>query len=115
MRLVFLPKTALGKWSLVLIIIMPILFFIGLRLVDLLYEGVPSGKTIPEDIIARPALALTMLTGMLFGTLAFFLGIIAIIKQRERALLVYLSTVMGGLLILFLLAHLVEPACTPAH
>ena len=107
MKPVFLPKTAPGKWSLVLIIIMPILFFIGSRLVDWLYKEVPSGKTILEDIVVRPALALTMLTGMLFGISAFFLGMIAIIKIRERALLVYLATVMGGILIWFLLAHVV--------
>ena len=107
MRVVFLPKTALGKWSLGLIILMLILFFIGSRLVDLLYEGVLSGDTILEDIVARPVLALTMLAGMLSGTLAFFLGMIAIVKLKERALLVYLATVMGGLLLVFLLAHLV--------
>jgi len=107
MRPFFLPKTALGKWSLGLIIITPILFFIGSRLVELLYEGVPAGRTIPEDVIVRPALALTMLSGMLFGSLAFFLGMIAIVKQGERALLAYTATVMGGMLILFLLAHVV--------
>ena len=107
MKLVFLPKTALGKWSLGLIILMPILFFIGSRLMDLLYEGVLSGDTILEDIAVRPALALTMIAGMLSGTLAFFFGIIAIVKLKERALLVYLAMIMGGLLIVFLLAHVV--------
>ena len=89
-----------------LIIAMPILFFIGSSLTDSLYQSVPAGGTILKDIIARPALALTMLAGMACGILAFITGLVAIIKQKERAILVYVSTIIGFLLILFLLAHI---------
>lgn len=106
MKIDFAPKTNLGKWSLILIIVMPILFFIGSSFTDSIYESVPSGETILKDIIARPALALTMLAGMVCGILAFITGLLGVIKKNERSILVYLSTIIGFLLILFLIAHI---------
>jgi hypothetical protein len=104
-----MPKTASGKWSLGLIIAMPVLFFIGTSFTNLLYESVPAGRTILADIAARPALALTMLAGNVSGVLAFITGIIAIVRQRERALLVYVATTMGALLMLFLIGEILFP------
>jgi len=62
-----MPKTTLGRWSVGLIVAMPVLFFIGRLLLNLLYKSVPAGNTILEDIAERPALALTMLSGMVSG------------------------------------------------
>jgi len=85
------------------------LFFIGSFFRNLLYVSVPAGDTILEDIARRPALALTMLAGMASGISAFITGLIAVIKKRERGLLVYISTTMGFLLILFLLGEILFP------
>jgi hypothetical protein len=74
-----------------------------------LYESVPAGDTILKDIVVRPALALTMLAGMASGISAFVTGLITIIKQKERALFVYAATLVGALLILFLIGELVFP------
>jgi Na+/phosphate symporter len=104
-----MPKTKLGWWSLGLIIAMPILFWTGMSLTDTLYQGVSAGGTIPKDIAARPALALTMLAGMGTGISAFITGMIAIFKKNERALLVFVSTVVGALLILYLAAEIAYP------
>jgi hypothetical protein len=103
------PRTTLGKWSAGLIVIMPILFITGSSFADSLYESVPAGGTIPADIAARPALALTMLAGMGAGISAFIIGLLAITRRREKALLVYASTVIGALLILFLAGEIVFP------
>ena len=103
------PKAILGKWSVGLIIVMPILFIIGSSFTDLLYKSVPAGETIWADIAARPALALTMLAGMGAGIAAFITGLLAIVRQKERALLVYASTAIGALLILFLIGEVVSP------
>ena len=103
------PKTILGKWSIGLIIAMPILFFIGTSLTNSLYKSVPAGGTILEDIAMRPALALTMLVGMAAGISAFATGLLAIIRQKENALLVYISTVIGALLLLFLTGEFIFP------
>jgi len=103
------PGTTFGKWSVGLIVAMPILFIIGSSFTNSLYESTPAGGTILADISARPVLALTMLTGMAAGISAFVLGLLAIIGQKENALLVYASTVIGALLILFLAGEIVFP------
>jgi len=107
--MLLIPKTKPGKWSLGLITAMPTLFFIGASFTNSLYKSVPAGSTILEDIAKRPALALTMLAGMIAGILAFIVGLIAIIKQNERALLVYVATSVGMLLILFLIGEVLFP------
>ena len=104
-----IPRKALGFWSVGLIIVMPILFVIGSSFSDSIYESVPAGKTILADIGARPILALTMLTGMATGVSAFITGLISILKHKERTVLVYLSTILGGLFILYLIAELAFP------
>lgn len=109
MRLSFIPKTKLGIWSLGLAAAMPVLFFIGMSFTTLLYKSVPAGDTILEDIAVRPALALTMLSGMASGISAFIVGFISIIIRKERALLVYCATLLGALLIVFLLGELLSP------
>ena len=109
MRLSFIPKTTLGRWSLGLAAAMPVLFLIGISFTTLLYKSVPAGGTILKDIAVRPALALTMLAGMVTGISAFVSGLIAIIRQKERALLIYVATLTGALLIIFLLGEFLSP------
>lgn len=104
-----MPITMFGKWSVGLILVMPILFVIGTSFADSLYESVPAGRTIPADIVARPALALTMLAGMVSGVSAFVTGLLAIIKHKENALAVYGSVAIGTLLVLFLIGEIVFP------
>jgi hypothetical protein len=108
MILAFIPKTKSGRWSVWLIIVVPILFYIGFSFVSF-YEGIPSGRTIPRDIVVRPGVALSMLAGMISGISAFITGITSITREKERALLVFVSTMMGGLLILFLLGEILFP------
>ena len=103
------PRTTPGMWSVGLIAAMPILFVIGSSFSSSIYESVPAGRNILEDVAARPFLALTMLAGMVAGISAFIVGLLAIVKHREKALLVYGSTVIGGFLMLFLLGELAFP------
>jgi Na+/melibiose symporter-like transporter len=103
------PKTVLGRWSIGLIIAMPILFIIGSSFTNSLYKYIPAGETIPADIAVRPALALIMLAGMGTGISAFITGLIARIGQKDNALLVYISTTIGALLILFLAGEIIFP------
>ena len=104
-----MPRNTLGKWSVGLILAMPILFVIGSSFSNSIYDSVPAGQTILADIGARPLLALTMLAGMLTGISAFVVGLWGIIRKKERALLVYGSTTIGALLILYLVAELAFP------
>src|SRR3989338_5073941 len=104
-----MPKTTLGKWSLGLIAAMPALFFIGASFTNLLYESVPAGNTILEDMAGRPVLAFTMLAAMISGILAFVTGLIAVTRQKERAPLVYIAIIIGALLMVFLAGEIVFP------
>jgi hypothetical protein len=104
-----LPNTALGRWSVVLIIAMPLLFTIGSSFTDTLYESVPAGGTIPDDIAARPALALTMLAGMAAGVAACITGTLALGRYKEKSLLVYISSIIGALFIVYLAAEIGLP------
>lgn len=104
-----LPASVLGQWSLGLIITMPILFFIGSSFTNSIYKDVPAAGTITADIAARPALALTMLAGMAAGILSFILGLVAVIWQKERTLLVYIAMGIGGLLLVFLAGEFLSP------
>lgn len=102
MKIYFTPQSRLGTWSLWFIVAMPILFFVGASVTRLLYPSAPAGNTITEDLSGRPALALSMLAGMVSGILAFITGLIAVTRQKERAFFVYVATITGALLILFL-------------
>ena len=103
------PKTKLGKWSVGLIVAMPILFVIGTSFTISLYRSTPAGETILADIASRPALALTLLAGMIAGISAFITGLVAISRQREKAILTYISTTIGALLVIFLIGEIIFP------
>jgi hypothetical protein len=104
------PTTALGIWSVALIACMPLLLVIGTSFASSFYRSVPAGDTIWADFAARPALALTSLAGVSAGILAFITGFLAIIRLKERALLVYISTATGSLVLLFLAGELLFSA-----
>lgn len=101
--------TGLGRWSVGLIVAMPILFMLGSSFTNSLYPSVPAGDTILADIAARPALALTMLAGMAAGISAFITGLLALTRQKDYALLVFVSSAIGALLVLFLAAEFLFP------
>jgi len=109
MKINLTPRTKLGRWSLGLIVAMPVLFFVGASLKNSLYESISAGRTILEDIVKRPALALTMLLGMVAGISAFITGFMAIIREKERAVLVYIATFIGMLFVLFLAGEVLFP------
>ena len=104
-----MPITPLGNWSLGLIIAMPILFILGTSFTNSLYSSIPAGDTILADIAARPALALTMLSGMAAGISAFVTGLLAITRKRDYSLLVFVSSLVGALLLLFLAGEILFP------
>ena len=104
-----MPKTKLGKWSVGLVVALFVLLAIVPTLDSTFYKGVEAGDTIFKDMTARPLIAFPMLLGMLSGIMAFVTGLIAIIKHKERAVLVYISTAIGALLLLFLIGDLFSP------
>ena len=104
-----MPKTLLGKWSVWLALAMLALIFIGPILDSTFYKNVTAGNNVFEDITLRPFLAIPMLLGVLSGVTALITGLTAIIKQKERATLVYISTAIGALLLMFIIGDAFSP------
>lgn len=104
-----MPKSILGKWSVGLILGMLIFFILGSFLPNFLYQSIPAGDTLPEDIVQRPALALSMLAGFASGVSAFVTGLIALIKNKERAVLVFASTLVGAAPTLYIIGEIIFP------
>jgi len=108
MKIALVPKSNLGKWSVGLIIVMSVLFYIGMSSVNF-YKFVQAGKTIPRDIIGRPLVALPMLGGFIFGISSFFCGIIGIIKKRDYSILIFASTIIGFFVLLLVFGEILFP------
>ncbi|MFC1947426.1 hypothetical protein ACFLXY_05860 [Chloroflexota bacterium] len=81
------PKTALGKWSIGLIV--GSLFFVLLAgLIDEVFGVIGA---VPNNL---------MLVAGISGIFAFFTGIIGIIKSRDHSVIVYIATIIGFLIFL---------------
>jgi len=90
----FLPKNRLGKWSVGLNTFFLIVIVSSLLLVKIL--GILSFNDTWWDV--------TVLVFIL-SIAAFILGVIAIRKNKESSSLVYASVIVGLISILFLLLH----------
>jgi len=97
-----IPKTILGKLSVGL----AILFFLILSLFYLLCAlGQRGGDTFFSNLF----LAIPGLSMAISGIAAFFTGFFSIFKKRERAILVFLSSTVGFLVLFFVLAEILFP------
>lgn len=97
-----MPKTRLGKWSVGLIII----FFLFFALFQLL---VASGQQGGATFFSNPVLTIPILLAGTSGVFAFFTGIISILKNKERSVLVFLATAIGLFIMLFWLGEILSP------
>ena len=102
MKLRFIPKTHLGQWSIWLITVFIVLFIVFQILVA---SGQRGGATFFSNL----ALSIPMLIAVITGILAFFTGIIGIIKNKERSVLVFSSTIIGFFILVFVSAEILFP------
>jgi len=102
MRVSFLPKTLLGKWSVGLIIA----FFVFLASFAVL---VASGQRGGETFFSNLALTVPMLLAGSCGVAALITGLIGIIRSKERAVLVYLAVAIGLVVLFFGLGEILCP------
>lgn len=98
----FLPKTKLGKLSVIFIIA----FFLFLFISQLL---VASGQRGGETFCSNLTLSIPILLAGFFGISSFFAGIIDIIKNKERAILVFLAAMLGFFVLAFVLGEILFP------
>ena len=94
MYIPFVPKTRLGKWSIWLIIVF-ILSFIVFQLL------VASGQRGGATFFSNPILSVPILIAGIAGVSGFFAGIIGVLRSKERSVLVFIATVIGFLILVF--------------
>ncbi|MCJ7510668.1 MAG: hypothetical protein MUP14_07275 [Dehalococcoidia bacterium] len=97
-----MPKTLLGKWSVGLIILF---FSLFATLNFLAASGQEGGDTFSDNL----TLAIPALGAGAAGVLAFFTGIIGIIRSKERSVLVFVASAIGLLILLFMLGEILSP------
>ncbi|OIP13751.1 MAG: hypothetical protein COS15_02425 [Caldiserica bacterium CG02_land_8_20_14_3_00_36_38] len=97
-----MPRTILGKWSIVLIIIFILLFALFQILVA-------SGQEVGDTFSSNLVLSIPWLAMVIAGILAFFTGIVSIIVKKERSIFVFLATGAGLFALIFVLGELIFP------
>lgn len=97
----FLPKTHQGKWSIRLFII-ALLFIIVASIVSFVQES-----AINDIFYYRLAVNISMIISNVAMVIAFILGIFSIRKNKERSLFVYITLLLGFMMLIFLLAELI--------
>ncbi|MFC2006627.1 hypothetical protein ACFLUQ_00445 [Chloroflexota bacterium] len=98
MKVHFMPKTLLGKLSIGLAVAF-IVLFIELQLF------IASGQRDSYTFISGLLLTIPVPLAGISGISAFLTGIIGVINSRERSVLVFLSTMIGLFVLLFLLGE----------
>jgi hypothetical protein len=102
MKINLMPKTLLGKWSVLLIIV----FFLFFELFQIL---VASGQRGGEKFFSNLWLTIPILIAGISGISAFFTGIIGIIKSKETSVLVFLAVLIGLFVLWFCLGEILYP------
>ena len=97
-----MPKTPQGKWS----VRLTLLFFL---LLGVFYLFVSSGQRGGDTIFSNLYLAIPMLCAASSSILSSITGSVAIFKHKERSPLVFISTGLGLVVLLFILAEISFP------
>ena len=97
-----MPKTLLGKWS-VLFIILFLLLFVVFQILVL------SGQRGGDTFFSNMTLTIPALSMAISGIASFSTGVISIVKDREKSLLVFIATVIGLLVLLFCTGEILFP------
>ena len=106
MKIHFMPKTTLGKWSVALIIAFIVVIVAHQVAFQLLMaSGWRGGETFFGALVATVPVILAGISGIS----AFVTGLIGIIRTRERSVTVYLAVTIGLLVLLFLLGEVIFP------
>ena len=103
MRGNFMPKTRLGKWSVGLIVLFFLLFASGIFIISR-QEPQPN-----QTFFDNPAASIPMLSAGGAAIAAFFTGVLAIIKNRERSILVFIATTIGLFVTWFMVGEILVP------
>jgi hypothetical protein len=98
----FLAKTKQGRWSAIFIAVF-FLCFIAMQI--LVAAGQTGGLGFPGNLL----LFIPGVIGAANAVAAFFTGLFAIIRKRERGILVFIISFIGFLITIFVLGEIIAP------
>lgn len=102
MKLTIFPKTTLGKWAVMLIL--GFFLFLGIFFI-LVNLGERGGETIFINIKLLIFYSLAAISAIS----SFVTGLISIFKKKEKSVLVFLSVILGFLVLLWILSEILFP------
>ena len=98
-----LPQTTLGKWSVGLAIAFVLLLASGMVVVQ--GFGQEGGETFLDNLW----ISIPMLSAGASAIAAFFTGMASIWKQKERAILVFIVSLIGLIVLWFVVGEILVP------
>ncbi|MEI7792769.1 MAG: hypothetical protein WCI57_04770 [Candidatus Berkelbacteria bacterium] len=101
-----MPKTKLGKWTVWLIVTCVVLLVIG-NLVRVAQDRAGIGDWTFFTNLKR---TFPMTGGLVAGLAGFFAGLVAVWKEKERSVIVFISLAIGLLLFVMFVAELLSIA-----
>lgn len=101
-KISLLPQSNLGKITAWL--------FIAFFLIFLIFQLlVASGESGGETFFSNIKLSILVILLAIFPISAFFTGLVAIIRHKERSILVFLAVLLGFFALIFLLGEFLFP------
>lgn len=97
-----MPQTRLGQWSVRLAGLFFAFFLV-------FWVFIMLGEKGGDTFFSNPLLTVPMLLAAISAILGFFVGIMGIMRDRERSILTFLSTGIGLIVGLFSLAEVLLP------
>ena len=82
-------------------------FVISTLSANTIYVSVTADDTLISDFTTRPLVSIPMLLAGLAALVAVVTGLVAIIKFKEKSLLVWIATIISSLLVLMTVAELI--------
>ena len=101
-KILLLPSSGLGKKTLLLTFLFWIFFAIFWLVIKAGYRG-------GDTYWSQPALAIPFTIAGICGVSAFFTGLISVIKEKERSILVFLAILWGGFVLFFISGEILSP------
>jgi hypothetical protein len=99
-RFTSLPRTKNGRWAIRLLGLFALLFLIN----QTLFMPAPEPLPLPRLLLIVYGLLL-ILTGLACGAM----GLISLIRERDRSWLVWLAVIPGAMILFFLLGEFLFP------
>ncbi len=99
----FITKSSLGRYSILGIVLFAILFILGRSIV------IVKGPFERPSFFNDPIPAAITIVAALFGVSSLFTGLISLIKNKERAIPVFISTLIGLFILVFWLGEILSP------